>query len=94
MPDATDRVLWGSSTVGYLAEQLPNIQGTFYIDVYGGGGPTGAFSRDSNYSVPNHQNWAMEGWRMVFDASKYSSTYTDGGVVRPASLAVLVCIKY
>lgn len=77
---------------------LPNITGTFYIDVYGGGQPTGAFTRDSNYNVPNHQNWAAEGWRMVFDASRSNSMYGngwfDGTRVVPSSVGMSYCIKY
>lgn len=58
---------------------LPNITGSFYVDVYGGGGATGAFTRDSNYNVPNHANWAAEGWRINLDASRSSSVYSGDG---------------
>lgn len=68
LPNLIGRVPLGMQGV-YIGQTsngvLPNITGTFYIDVYGGGQPTGAFTRDSNYNVPNHQNWAAEGWRMV-----------------------------
>ena len=69
-------------TVGKFVAQnvlLPNITGSFYVDVYGGGGSTGAFTRDSNYNVPNHANWAAEGWRMLLDASRSSSVYSGDG---------------
>lgn len=88
---AQDRALWGgtgSNANTTIEAGLPNITGTFYVDVYGGSGPTGAFERDSNYNVPNHQNWAAEGWRMTFDASRSSSIYGSSTTVQPSAYVV------
>ena len=98
MPNANDRlpVMRTDLPIGQADDgALPNIYGTFYIDVYGGSAPTGAFSRDSNYNVPNHQNWAAEGWRMILDASTYSSVYKNGITKAiPASFSTMYIIRY
>lgn len=93
LPDATNRVLWGATTPGYLAEQLPNITGTFKADSYYEGA-TGAFVTDSTVSSPNVLNWINNGRTYSFNASRVSSAYVDDGIVRPAALGVIICIKY
>ncbi len=101
LPDATDRVLWGASTPGYLDEQLPNIQGTFPLDMYlistEGLQPTGAIRTATVSKIYNSRvSQAKSNNNTVFElnASLSNSAYTDNGIVRPKSVGVLICIKY
>lgn len=95
LPDARNRTLWGSETPGYLAEQLPNIIGNTNWGFALGNVGTGVFYQPKGETgIGGLQGGGSVNNPLKFDASKYSSTYTDGGVVRPASVAVLFCIKY
>ena len=94
-----NRVLWGvgenEAANGTLAEQLPNIYGN--VDFTGGaqGHPevtyeSGALRKSDygnlTYPQPSGTSYAYHG--IVLDASKYNSTYTSNGIVRPAAYTV------
>ena len=105
LPDMRDRYPCGAGTnaVGtYLAEQLPNITGTYAV-VYVDQQPNtirrdGAFeTRATSDLVFNmiadsstiYGRWAL----LTFNAAYSSATYTSNGSVRPASLVFDYLIK-
>jgi len=67
----------------FVPAGLPNITGNFNIDSYSNPSATGAFTQSDNYNAPNHGNWAAEGWKINFDASRSSSIYGNSTTVQP-----------
>lgn len=89
LPNFVNRTFWGGTGAGtYLSESLPNIKGTIVtID-----DASGAF-----YYVSNRGQFGGSGGitkNISFSASRSSSTYKDGAVVRPNVVKTIICIKY
>lgn len=96
LPDFRNRVAWGSDSLlnsstnkGYLDEQLPNITGSLrttqdYIDGINNESlsATKSTGRGAFHKDVSQTNLGT----ISFDASKSSTTYTDNGIVRPASI--------
>ena len=89
----------GSTTVGtYVAESLPNIEGSASLDrlyglVYQNSKLEGAFELGIGYGgISNGIEGA--GYALNFNASNSSSTYQNGAKVRPDSLTCCYIIKY
>lgn len=102
IPDLRDRYIIGANTNAfgtYIAEQLPNINGsidkalflqTTLTD------RTGAFIPSQFNSVHStlRGDAATNDTKLIFNANDSNSIYTDNGHVYPLSLALLPCIKY
>ena len=102
IPDLRDRYIIGANTNAlgtYIAEQLPNINGsidkalflqTTLTD------RTGAFipSQFNDTHTTLTGAAATNDTKIIFNANDSNSIYTDNGKVYPASLALLPCIKY
>lgn len=83
---------------------LPNITGSLgtnaeYRNPGVFGSLTGAFySRGSRYGRDSDGGGANREWGAVFDAHRCNDTYGKGGLnynnVIPASISMLMCIKY
>lgn len=92
LPNFINRTFWGGATSGaYLSGTLPNITGGFGgIDDFGGN-PNGAFrlgNSESGASGGGTDYWC------TFDASRCSSKYQNGALVRPESVQTMILIKY
>ena len=100
LPDLRDRYIIGANRNALgtkIAEQLPNIIGSFEPDrggPYNASTASGAFSMA--YSANNLGQYSTQTGqaRFVFNAHNSNSIYTDNGHVYPLSLALLPCIKY
>lgn len=84
-----NQVLWsvGNEAKGgnNFAEQLPNITGSIYYQLFNKGDtPTGAYKSTQKYSASRgYQNGSTGYANVKFDASDSNSVYTDNGIVRP-----------
>lgn len=97
IPNATDKTLWGTTAPGYLSEQLPNITGEFIagsLTGFAGTGTGALYLSGTDATRSGVESGAGRNSHLGFDASKSSSTYTADGVVRPNSVAILMCIRY
>ena len=103
LPDAVERVLWGgTNSPAYLDESLPNITGRFGFSgaasarVYESsiGGAFKTITTQGGNQVASISGASTVVNRFEFDASRGSSSYQTGGVVRPRALQSLLCIKY
>ena len=101
IPDLRDRYIIGANTNAlgtYVAEQLPNINGSIGDNVMGNtsyqSGTEGAF-----YAYPATPRNAVVGGDVIlftkvdYSANRYNSIYSDSGKVYPASLALNFVIK-
>lgn len=96
LPDAHNRTFWGTLSVGYLDEQLPNIKGrlpgyTVWATAVSGTGPFYAEGMADNNGAGYI---GRQQFLTYFDASKTNVAYQDNGQVRPNSIGVQVYIKY
>ena len=99
LPNFINRTFWGGATSGaYLDGTLPNIQAEY-----------GYFSRttmsqylkgalyESSTQYPNRNIGSSSSASIghaIFNASRSSSKYQDGALVRPESVQTRFCIKY
>lgn len=94
IPNFVNRTFWGGLTSGaYLDGTLPNITGTVgNLGRTNGAIFTGAFYDAGNNGDVDYAN--VIGAKAGFDASRSSSKYQNGALVRPESIQTMILIKY
>lgn len=94
IPNFVNRTFWGGLTSGaYLDGTLPNITGTVgNLGRTRGAIFTGAFYDAGNNGDVDYSN--VIGAKAGFDASRSSSKYKNGALVRPESIQTMILIKY
>ena len=94
IPNFVNRTFWGGLTSGaYLDGTLPNITGTVgNLGRTKGAIFTGAFYNAGNNGDVDYAN--VIGAKAGFDASRSSSKYQNGALVRPESIQTMILIKY
>lgn len=94
LPNFINRTFWGSASSGaYLDGTLPNITGTVgNLGRSRGAIFTGAFYDAGNNGDVDYSN--VIGAKAGFDASRSSSKYQNGALVRPESIQTMILIKY
>lgn len=96
LPNFINRTFWGGSSSGaYLSGTLPNITGGITdlkvsTDTVYSGGIYAASTRNVGYGG----NYSARLDHTIWDASRSSSTYQDGALVRPESVQTRIYIKY
>lgn len=95
LPNFINRTFWGGATSGaYLSGTLPNITGVIgACHRRGGAASSGAFVDVSNSTMSN-SGQASDFSNVDFNASRSSSKYQNGALVRPESVQTRFCIKY
>lgn len=97
IPDLRDRYIIGADTNALgtkIAEQLPNINGTFNATCDGSISPTGAFAVQEHVGQTGHgTQYYNTIHKYLFNAHKSNAIYTDNGKVYPASIALNFIIK-
>lgn len=93
LPDARDRVLWGTteSNFGYLSASLPNITGHFYNII--NPACAGAFKVISTNAWGGVSQSNSSGG-IGFDASRSNPIYKDGSTVVPPALKSRIYTYY
>ena len=97
IPDLRDRYIIGADTNALgtkIAEQLPNINGSFNATCDGSISPTGAFTVQEHVGQTGHgTQYYNTIHKYFFNAHKSNAIYTDNGKVYPASIALNFIIK-
>lgn len=94
LPDCRNRVLWGSTSFGYIDAGLPNISGTFNALVGRGQNySTGAFTHTLGYPGTDNKE-ESETSRITFNASRSSSVYGKSSTVQPPAIKCRVKTRW
>ncbi len=99
LPDCRNRVLWGSTSFGYINAGLPNITGNFAVGIGGSAlgvrSSSGAFYSGNKNSGTGASNGAgSAGNLFVFDASRSSAIYGANSTVQPPAIKCRVKTRY
>ena len=91
LPDCRNRVLWGSTSFGYINAGLPNITGTFggVRDV--AAAPTGAFYRTGWSASPGA---GRDTQAIGFEASRSNGIYGNSNTVQPPAIKCRVKTRH
>ena len=93
LPNFINRTFWGGATSGaYLSGTLPNITATQIAQGSGAYPPSGAVYQTDG--VTSLGSSGVKLYTRNFDASRSSSKYQNGALVRPESVQTRFCIKY
>lgn len=95
LPDCRNRVLWGSSSFGYISAGLPNITGTIgKIYANNNSKATGFFKL--TYSNQNTREWGngCSVYTLSGDASLSSGIYGNSSTVQPPAIKCRVKTRY
>lgn len=89
LPDCRNRVLWGSTTFGYISAGLPEIYGW---SSSGSGSEGGAFGNNGGSGFGGSGGTA--GHSTNFYASRYNSIYGNSSTVQPPAIKCRVKTRY
>lgn len=92
LPDCRNRVMWGSTSFGYIEAGLPNITGN--INYFCAGIGSGAFH---GLSGGNHYGATVGGGGVEsfnFDASRSSAIYGNSNTVQPPAIKCRVKTRF
>ena len=92
LPNFTNRVIWGGTTVGYVEAGLPNITGSFACD-NNSLIPTGAYYQTQG-SVTNVGGGHNDRGQLNFDASRSNLIYGKSTTVQPPAIKARVYTRY
>lgn len=101
LPDCRNRVLWGSTSFGYIAAGLPNITGTTdpYSQGYGYNSigvrsATGAFYTLGSRSIMSRRETGSGTYGIGFKASRSNSIYGNSSTVQPPAIKCRVKTRW
>lgn len=98
LPNLIDRVAWGGTASGvYKDAGLPNIMGTFSVDINTGEYYTPLTSGAFTYTHGGDQGATGDGTssaNFTFNASRYNPIYGASNTVQPPAATLLPIIKY
>lgn len=99
LPDCRNRVLWGSTSFGYINAGLPNIEGGFSFSGTDpstfGGSANGAFTKSNSGGASEGHNYRGDG-RFIFNfnASLSNPIYGGSSTVQPPAIKCRVKTRY
>ncbi len=100
LPDCRNRVLWGSTSFGYINAGLPNIEGSLSFSGIDPntftGSASGAFSKSNSGGSGNkHDRWVSGGTINVnFNAARFNPIYSASSTVQPPAIKCRIKTRY